>query len=209
MDRTARTAILNTHLEEYRVLRGELDASIQESERWLQFALSLSAAFVGGGLVATEKAKSAAPVLMLLGSFYLTFAAVMYMRGDIKRARVLKYFGARLEPSIQAAAEDLTVMGWHGFSRAESDALRKASGFGLSWLKWGYLGRTLVFFVLIVGSTGFLVTAFAQHLSHDFQSKSPSVRTIMWIGHFVAFWWLATAVVLAWKVRREPRSHGG
>ncbi len=68
-------------LEEFKTMRGEIDASIGESDRWLKFALSFAAAFIAGGLTAASVFPTAVPPLMLVGSAYLTFAAVMYFRG--------------------------------------------------------------------------------------------------------------------------------
>lgn len=202
---------LEVHLEEYRIMRKELDASIQESERWLQFSLTLTAAFVAGGLAAaqSEDAKLATPLLMILGSTYVSFAALLYLRGDIKRARVLKYFSEWLFPAIRASADDLALLAWHQFSRGESDGLRSGTGFDLSWLQWGYLGRTLVYFFLVAGSAVFLGVGIWLLAFWEFRPTADGVLFMLRSGAAVSAVWLLSVLLFGWQSRRQPGSHGG
>lgn len=204
-------AKLKVLLEEFRIMRNEIDSSVQESDRWLQFSLTLAGAFTAGTLVAarSEDTAEAAALLLVLGSIYLSFAALLYLRGDIKRARVIKYFDKKLAPAIRQEVGDDHLLGWHDFSRDESDNLRHGRDYSFGWLKWGYLGRTLVFCLLAGGAAVFLIIGGFQIFQRLPEDTSRWNRVVLRIGAALAATWLFSVLAFAWRVRREPNVHGG
>lgn len=207
---------LDAHLEEFRALRKEISDLIRQGDRWFQYATALSVALVGGALTAatSDSAKSATPLILIIGAVYLGTASLMYLRADIKRARVLKYIRTVLTPGIRESVAggekiDNKLMSWHEFSRDETDALRVASRSSISWGKWGYLGRTLVTGLLVVGAVLFLISGLWTLLAWE---NAPEETVVLWslaVAWITALVWLLYICIFGWFIRKRPGEHGG
>ena len=203
--------MIDVQLEEYKALRTEISELIVQGDRWFQYAIALSVAIVGGALTAanSEAAAQATPLLLIVGSTFLGLAALMYLRADIKRARVLKYIGDELAPALRkSTGGDDSLMSWHSFSRSLTDDLRQASKFSLDFISWGFLGRTLVFSLMVAGAFVFWAVA-AWTLTLWASAPEGFELWLIRTAASISLSWLVAVCTLSWAIRKRPGKHGG
>ena len=132
-------ASLRIALAEYDRMINEIGSNIEDSRWWVRLAIALSATNITASLVAIDRLPAASAVLPGTMSALLVFFVGQYMRGDIKRTRVIGYLRDELEPRLrELAGNDVSLLRWHYYSAEEVKKLKAKSTFSFH-----YLGRSL------------------------------------------------------------------